>query len=157
MLYGTAWKADRTAKLVHQALRSGFRGVDTAAQPKHYRGTVPMSRYMPTHTGITTAILITSQNILSAEVSGKPFHLASSDARISTSRQNIPPYPDRIPRISPTTRKQASRIKSMPQSLRPSTTSVPRKMSTTTNPTSIASSSTVPSLLCHPPSRPGRQ
>ena len=36
-IYGTAWKKDRTADLVHQALASGFRAVDTAAQPKHYR------------------------------------------------------------------------------------------------------------------------
>ncbi|KAI1842724.1 hypothetical protein JX266_011045 [Neoarthrinium moseri] len=37
LVYGTAWKKDRTADLVHQALRSGFRGVDTAAQPRHYQ------------------------------------------------------------------------------------------------------------------------
>jgi len=37
LIYGTAWKEDRTATLVHQALRAGFRAVDTAAQPKHYR------------------------------------------------------------------------------------------------------------------------
>lgn len=37
LIYGTAWKKDRTAELVHLALRSGFRAVDTAAQPKHYR------------------------------------------------------------------------------------------------------------------------
>jgi hypothetical protein len=36
-LYGTAWKKDRTADLVHQAISSGFRAVDTAAQPRHYR------------------------------------------------------------------------------------------------------------------------
>lgn len=36
MLYGTAWKKDRTADLVERALRLGFRGVDTACQPKHY-------------------------------------------------------------------------------------------------------------------------
>ncbi|KAE8146646.1 NADP-dependent oxidoreductase domain-containing protein [Aspergillus avenaceus] len=36
-IYGTAWKKDRTADLVYQALSSGFRAVDTAAQPKHYR------------------------------------------------------------------------------------------------------------------------
>jgi diketogulonate reductase-like aldo/keto reductase len=36
MLYGTAWKKDATAALVEQALRLGFRGVDTACQPKHY-------------------------------------------------------------------------------------------------------------------------
>ena len=37
MLYGTAWKGQRTAELVETALRAGFRGVDTACQPKHYR------------------------------------------------------------------------------------------------------------------------
>ena len=36
-LYGTAWKKDKTAGLVYLALLSGFKGVDTAAQPKHYR------------------------------------------------------------------------------------------------------------------------
>ncbi|KAI9858829.1 MAG: hypothetical protein M1813_007296 [Trichoglossum hirsutum] len=37
LVYGTAWKEERTKELVVQALRSGFQGVDTAAQPKHYR------------------------------------------------------------------------------------------------------------------------
>jgi len=36
LIYGTAWKKERTATLVELALRSGFRGVDTACQPKHY-------------------------------------------------------------------------------------------------------------------------
>lgn len=36
-IYGTAWKKDHTPELVHQALQAGFRAVDTAAQPKHYR------------------------------------------------------------------------------------------------------------------------
>ena len=36
MLYGCAWKKDKTKKLVLKALRNGFRGFDTAAQPKHY-------------------------------------------------------------------------------------------------------------------------
>ena len=36
LIYGTAWKAARTAALVEAALRAGFRGIDTAAQPKHY-------------------------------------------------------------------------------------------------------------------------
>ncbi|KAG5918070.1 hypothetical protein E4U42_007006 [Claviceps africana] len=36
LIYGTAWKKERTADLVYDALKSGFRGVDTAAQPKHY-------------------------------------------------------------------------------------------------------------------------
>lgn len=36
MLYGTAWKKERTQELVTLALTSGFRGIDTACQPKHY-------------------------------------------------------------------------------------------------------------------------
>ncbi len=36
LIYGTAWKGERTAALVESALRAGFRGIDTAAQPKHY-------------------------------------------------------------------------------------------------------------------------
>lgn len=36
IIYGTAWKKDRTAELVGQALEAGFRGFDTACQPKHY-------------------------------------------------------------------------------------------------------------------------
>lgn len=35
-LYGTAWKEDRTRELVLEALRAGFRGIDTANQRKHY-------------------------------------------------------------------------------------------------------------------------
>lgn len=36
MLYGTAWKEDRTQELVVQALNAGFFGIDTANQRKHY-------------------------------------------------------------------------------------------------------------------------
>lgn len=36
ILYGTAWKKERTAALVERAIRLGFRGIDTACQPKHY-------------------------------------------------------------------------------------------------------------------------
>ena len=35
-LYGTAWKEQRTAALTELALRSGFRGIDTANQRRHY-------------------------------------------------------------------------------------------------------------------------
>ncbi|KAL7268269.1 hypothetical protein RUND412_009118 [Rhizina undulata] len=37
LLYGTAWKEEQTAYLVSKALNAGFRGIDTACQPKHYR------------------------------------------------------------------------------------------------------------------------
>jgi len=37
IIYGTAWKKERTTDLVVRAIRAGFRGIDTACQPKHYR------------------------------------------------------------------------------------------------------------------------
>jgi diketogulonate reductase-like aldo/keto reductase len=36
LIYGTAWKKERTADLVSKAIQTGFRGIDTACQPKHY-------------------------------------------------------------------------------------------------------------------------
>jgi diketogulonate reductase-like aldo/keto reductase len=36
LLYGTAWKEERTAALTELALRRGFRGIDTANQRRHY-------------------------------------------------------------------------------------------------------------------------
>jgi diketogulonate reductase-like aldo/keto reductase len=37
LVYGTAWKKDRSADLVYNAIKAGFRGIDTAAQPRHYQ------------------------------------------------------------------------------------------------------------------------
>src|SRR5450432_1103509 len=36
LLYGTAWKEERTATLTELAIRMGFRAIDTANQRKHY-------------------------------------------------------------------------------------------------------------------------
>jgi diketogulonate reductase-like aldo/keto reductase len=36
IIYGTAWKKAATEKLVSLAIQTGFRGIDTACQPKHY-------------------------------------------------------------------------------------------------------------------------
>lgn len=36
LIYGTAWKQEQTADLVEMAILHGFRGIDTACQPKHY-------------------------------------------------------------------------------------------------------------------------
>lgn len=36
LIYGTAWKKERTYDLVLQAFAAGFRGFDTACQPRHY-------------------------------------------------------------------------------------------------------------------------
>src|SRR5262245_49380661 len=36
IMYGTAWKEDRTQTLVSEAIATGFRAFDTANQRKHY-------------------------------------------------------------------------------------------------------------------------
>lgn len=36
IIYGTAWKKENTTELVVKAIKLGFRGIDTACQPKHY-------------------------------------------------------------------------------------------------------------------------
>lgn len=36
LIYGTAWKKEKTAFYVAQAIECGFRAIDTACQPKHY-------------------------------------------------------------------------------------------------------------------------
>jgi diketogulonate reductase-like aldo/keto reductase len=36
MMYGTAWKEERTADLTEKAIRAGFRAIDTANQRRHY-------------------------------------------------------------------------------------------------------------------------
>jgi diketogulonate reductase-like aldo/keto reductase len=36
IIYGTAWKKQQTEVLVKKAIDCGFRGIDTACQPKHY-------------------------------------------------------------------------------------------------------------------------
>ncbi|CAN5349819.1 aldo/keto reductase [soil metagenome] len=35
-IYGTAWKVEATIQLVKLAIKTGFRAIDTANQPKHY-------------------------------------------------------------------------------------------------------------------------
>jgi diketogulonate reductase-like aldo/keto reductase len=40
LVYGTAWKKERTAELVLEAVRAGFRAIDTANMPKHYNETL---------------------------------------------------------------------------------------------------------------------
>ncbi len=39
-IYGTAWKENATTELVKAAVACGFRGIDTANQPKHYQETL---------------------------------------------------------------------------------------------------------------------
>ena len=37
IIYGTAWKKEHTRDLVINALQAGFKGIDTAGQPRHYK------------------------------------------------------------------------------------------------------------------------
>ncbi|KAF8971226.1 NADP-dependent oxidoreductase domain-containing protein [Flammula alnicola] len=37
IIYGTAWKKEQTVELVVNAVLNGFKAIDTACQPKHYR------------------------------------------------------------------------------------------------------------------------
>ena len=37
LIYGTAWKEEKTTELVELAINKGFRAFDTANQPKHYQ------------------------------------------------------------------------------------------------------------------------
>lgn len=37
MIYGTAWKKEATTDCVYEAIKHGFKAIDTACQPKHYR------------------------------------------------------------------------------------------------------------------------
>ena len=36
IIYGTAWKKEKTTDLVYKAISLGYRSIDTACQPKHY-------------------------------------------------------------------------------------------------------------------------
>ena len=40
LIYGTAWKEDRTAELTNAALLAGFRAIDTANYPTAYNETL---------------------------------------------------------------------------------------------------------------------
>lgn len=37
IIYGTAWKKEKTKDLVIKAIKSGYKAIDTACQPKHYQ------------------------------------------------------------------------------------------------------------------------
>src|SRR5215471_11796349 len=60
IIYGTAWKKERTADCVARALRNGFRGIDTACQPKHYFESgvgEGIATFLQTTNGVTRADL----------------------------------------------------------------------------------------------------
>jgi diketogulonate reductase-like aldo/keto reductase len=58
IIYGTAWKKADTQRLVSLAIQTGFRGIDTACQPKHYdEAGVGAGIYVSLTEGLTRADL----------------------------------------------------------------------------------------------------
>lgn len=99
IIYGTAWKKERTSELVIAAIQAGFRGIDTACQPKHYNesgvgdalkrlsGTIPRENLYiqtkftpvdgqdPRHVPYDINASLSDQILQSFEVSKKNMHL----------------------------------------------------------------------------------
>ncbi|KAM0329123.1 hypothetical protein ACHAQA_004419 [Verticillium albo-atrum] len=79
LLYGTAWKQGRTTPLVLAALRSGFRGIDTAAQPLHYREDLvgaALQQHLASDTGPREPVFVQTKfspnQAATADVDGPP-------------------------------------------------------------------------------------
>jgi diketogulonate reductase-like aldo/keto reductase len=69
VLYGTAWKEERTEVLVREALAAGFRGIDTANQRRHYH-----------EAGVGAAIAATDRDALFIQT--KFTHVEGQDSRL---------------------------------------------------------------------------
>lgn len=64
ILYGTAWKKERTADLVEQAIQMGFKAIDTACQPKHYdEKLVGVALQRLKEQGVNVVVCIYRQNL----------------------------------------------------------------------------------------------
>jgi hypothetical protein len=86
-IYGTAWKKDWTEGLVYTALGAGFRAIDTAAQPRHYREDLVGQAVKR---GIASGLKRSDVYV------GSPFSLLISDIeihRLSISRFPPPAFP----------------------------------------------------------------
>jgi diketogulonate reductase-like aldo/keto reductase len=83
IIYGTAWKKAATAGLVTAALQMGFRGIDTACQPKHYD-----------EAGVGAGVAAS----LGAGVGGGPEELTRADLYLQTKFTSLSGQdPDRVP------------------------------------------------------------
>lgn len=156
LIYGTAWKKDKTQDLVRQAIRAGFRGIDTAAQPKHYEEDLVGN-------GIRDAIRegkVTRHSLYvgSSLKTSFPATKAYNDNR---SNPNSPQSMDKTRQGSRTTLAAASQNRSTPPSphlytISATKTTSPRMMSPR-NPTSTVWSCTPPCQIPSRPPKPGRQ
>ncbi|KAK3304546.1 NADP-dependent oxidoreductase domain-containing protein [Chaetomium strumarium] len=115
MMYGTAWKKERTADLVFEAIKAGFRGIDTAAMKKHYdeAGTGEGIR-RAIREGIVSRKDLFIQTKFTPEDPSSPYSLndpipAQIHASITSSLANLstpdrsPPYLDALVMHSPFT------------------------------------------------------
>ena len=86
ILYGTAWKKADTAALVSTALHLGFRGIDTACQPRHYNEAgVGAGMLAGLHSGLARAELFVQTKF--TPVSGQDPATIPYDRRAPLERQ----------------------------------------------------------------------
>lgn len=97
MVYGTAWKKERTADLVYEAIKAGFRGIDTAAMKRHYDE-------VGTGEGIRRAI---QDGIVTREDLWVP-SFPTTALELSLTTANLRSKPNTLPLTSPTPRSQSS-------------------------------------------------
>lgn len=82
IVYGTAWKGADTERLVRLAIEQGFRGIDTACQPKHYN-----------ESGVGAALAACCAGALSR----KEFYLQTKFTTVSGQDPSRIPYDARAP------------------------------------------------------------
>jgi diketogulonate reductase-like aldo/keto reductase len=118
-IYGTAWKKDRSADLVYNAIKAGFRAVDTAAQPRHYQEHLVGD-------GIRRAItdgLVSRKDLYVSKIT--IFDVLDEKAKISQVQTKFSPIsaqdPENMPydASAPVTEQVHASIKSSLQNLRP--------------------------------------
>lgn len=136
LVYGTAWKKGRTDDLVYKAIKAGFRGIDTAAQPRHYQEKLVGD-------GIRRAIKegIVKREDLYVRYSVSIISFIAD--LVNRSKPNSPHPPAKTQTTCPTIPPYLSLYKSKYQSNPPSRTS--KQATTRQKTTSTPSSSTPPS------------
>jgi len=88
ILYGTAWKKDDTEVLVRTAILQGFRGIDTACQPKHYH---------EPGVGAAVASVLDGKLLNGGELSRKDLYLQTKFTPLSGQDPTRIPYDPKAP------------------------------------------------------------
>src|ERR1700690_1086940 len=98
IIYGTAWKKSATAQLVSPPIRSGFPGIDTACQPKHYD-----------EAGVGTGVAATlGQGLKRADV-----YLQTKFTPVSGQDPNRIPYDTRAPQSDQVSQSIAASLRNL--------------------------------------------